>query len=121
MADVSVGVLQDRQSDLTCKKLVAEACERWPSCKGSYTELNLRVSAMCGVRSLRDYFNQLEEHLVYSPETVGRRYRELVEEDPVKFAPSAATLAKRAKRERVMKRYYGRRKAVARRLDEFME
>ena len=84
MSDVPISVLKARLNNPTCKELVAEVCQRWPACKGNYGLLYFRVSQRLGISCLKDYFAALEQGRAYSPETIGRRYREIDEKEPDK-------------------------------------
>lgn len=104
MSDVPKETLEERLDDPTCKILVAELCRAYPSCKGDYRLLYYRYIRSQGIRiTLRD-FDQLRA--LYSPETVARRYRELQDENPAEYAPTEATLLKRAKNEKVYRAYF---------------
>jgi hypothetical protein len=124
MADVPFGVLMARQVKGVCKAIVKYVVEvkRHRSTSGSYAELCFRVNAECGIRTLQDYFQAIEEHRAYSPETICRRFRERRNEweqernpewekkDGYSFGnpyfPTKATTEKRAKRFLVFKKFY---------------
>jgi hypothetical protein len=107
MSDVPIEVLRKRLWSGRIKDLVASVCERYPSCKGNYGLLLFRVYRELGVRNLRDFFDKMDG--LPSPETVGRRFRELKEEDPERYRASLGTELKRSKNESVFREFYGAR------------
>lgn len=104
MSDADIEDLEDHWNDISCKDVVAAICKIYPSCKGDYRLLDYRYLRYMGVNiTLRD-FDQLRR--IWSIGTVNRRYRELQDENPNEYAPTEATLLKRAKNERVIRKYY---------------
>lgn len=104
MSDAPRDVLEQRLDDPTCKMLVAELCHVYPSVKGDYRLLYYRYIRSQGIKITLKDFDQLRA--LYSPETVARRYRELQDENPSEYAPTEATLLKRAKNEKVYRAYF---------------
>lgn len=114
MADVEVAVLERRQEDDTIKRCVAELCRKYPSVKGDYWQLCWRFwREYCGVKISFATFEAMR--FAPSPETIGRRMRELKVENPFEYAATAPTEHKRWKRFRVMLEHY----SGARKLNEF--
>ena len=106
MSLVEVAVLRKRLWSGRVKDLVEQVCVEYPACKGSYGLLLWRVYRKLGVYNLRDFFDKMSG--LPSPETIGRRFRELKQERPAEFNPSEATVEKRFNNELVYHEYYGR-------------
>jgi hypothetical protein len=110
MSDVDRRVLEARQESSAIKKRVLALCRDYPSVKGDYRLLWYRyIQRFHGARlsfKERSFFDELRR--MPSPETIGRRYRELCEEGVEGVLPSEATQRKRRKRERVMRSAYSR-------------
>lgn len=107
MSDVPIAVLREHFEEGKVKDVVAGVCERYPSCRGDYRLLLWRVWRAYGLRIDFKTFEQIRS--APSPETVSRRFRELKEEEPEKYAASFETECKRSKNEKVFRSYYGRK------------
>jgi len=107
MADVKLAVLEkrfDRQED-TVKGRLKELLRKRPYCRGDYRLMYYYfLKDCCGLNINLREFDKLR--LCPSPETVGRRFRELQNED-VLFAPSLATQRKRWRNEKLYRRRFG--------------
>jgi hypothetical protein len=117
LSKVSKVTLEARLRDGTARKMVFELCERFPECTGDYRLLYwryLREFRGCTMSfdSLKPFFEALRAG--YSPETIGRRYRELVEEAEANadeaalgvLLPSKATQVKRELNRQVHEGFY---------------
>jgi hypothetical protein len=105
MSDVPIEILKKRLWSGRVKDLVARICTDYPSCKGNYGLLLWRVYRQLGINNLHDFFENINR--LPSPETIGRRFRELQAADPENFAPSVSTATKRENNESVYREYYG--------------
>lgn len=113
MSDVDSEVLEARQRSDVIKNRVLSLCEDYPSVKGDYRLLWYRyIQRFHGAKLSfkgKSFFEELR--VMPSPETIGRRYRELAEEG-VDVLPRAGTQLKRVKRCRVYRDFYGQKELV---------
>jgi hypothetical protein len=118
LSKVSKTTLESRLRDGTARKIVFDLCERFPECTGDYRLLYwryLREYRGCTMSfdSLKPFFEALRAG--YSPETIGRRFRELLEEAEADgdqealevLLPREATRVKRELNRQVFEGFYG--------------
>ena len=115
MSDCSVAVLKRRVESPKVLTLVDRLCRSRPSVKGDYRLLTYWMwKDFYGINISLKTFDQIRS--APSPETIGRRYRELnaawradhseAEHNP--YAPSPETRLKRSKNYRVYRDYFAR-------------
>jgi hypothetical protein len=85
---VSEKTLKKRLESDAAKKMVRELCEKYPTVRGDYRILTWRY--LSDFRGCKMSFPEFEDFFVglrgsFSPDTVGRRYRELVQEQQEKL------------------------------------
>ena len=113
MSDVDIEVLQERINRARVRELVEEMCDKYPSCKGDYNQLWLRVLQRLGSKYagllLYELLREKKAKRFYpSSGSTGRRYRELKKANPEQYAASDETECKRVKNEEVFREYYSR-------------
>ena len=112
MSDVPIGVLEKRVRSPKVRDLVEQLCRSRPSVKGDYRLLTYWMwKNYYGIKISLDTFDMIR--CAPSPETIGRRYREIVEEKDAEvgelknpFRPTAETQSKRRKNYRVYSEYF---------------
>jgi hypothetical protein len=99
------------RQETTVKKKLAELCHKYPSIKGDYRLMTYRFwTEVCGIKITFKDFNTIRR--APSPETIGRRFRELQASDPISYQPSLATIDKRQHNERLYRTYFKTERTV---------